>query len=306
MTGFGQSLQGRRVYGSGSYAPTRGQVSAQGMQGYLRREMSGNNQGMYGGVSRFGRDGMSDTRSGAAKAALNRQMGGNKWAGIEGHTGSGYGGWQNGARPPVNGGNGGNGGNPKSPAGSQPPPVGNPNTAPTVTVNDAGILELPYSPAWNQQILGGLEDTNSALLALQQQQQQQALQYAADKRQADIDYTNTQRSTLNDNSGRGVAFSSGYGVAVGKDANDHNNLVNILDLSNAQANSGYDFDRTAIINAFKDQLRQGSLEYADSLVEGAGTLGYGDPGKPLHQSPTRKKKKMKSGPRVPNNWQGGW
>lgn len=285
MNAFGA---GRTVYGSGSYAPTRGQVSAQGMQGYLRRETRRNNQGIYGGVSRFGGDGQSDTRSGMARQALARQQQ-NKWGGIEGRPGfnpnvkGGRGGKGGGSGPrPVANGGGANGTN---------APVGAPVSTPSVVVNDDGTLELPYSPAWNEEILGGLQDTNSALLALQQQQQQQALQYASDKKGASDEYVTTKRDTLNDNASRGVAFSSGYGVAVGQDANNYNNLVNSLDLANSQANAGYDFDRTAIINAFKDQLRQGSLSYADSLVEGAGSLGYGGRGRGHRQSPTRKPKK---------------
>lgn len=283
MTGLTASLQGRNVYGSGSYAPTRGQVSAQGMQGYLRREMRGNNQGMFGGVSRFGRDGRSDTRSGMAAQALARQQR-NRPGNQKGLGGVN---WRDRGRTAFQGQNRGN--SPASPGGNaQGAAVGAPASSapPTVTVNDAGILELPYSPAWNQEILGGLQDTNSALLALQQQQQQQALQYASDKRMAGIGYDETQRQTLNDSSGRGTAFSSGYGVAVGRNANDYNNLLNSLDLDNSQANAGYDFDRTAIINAFKDQLRQGSLAYADSLVEGAGTLGYGSRGPGYQQTGT--------------------
>lgn len=312
MPGFMQNLQGRRVYGSGSYAPTRGQVSAQGMQGYLRRELRGNNQGMYGGVSRFGRDGRSDTRSGAAKSALMRQgQFGNKWSGKEGVTGPGGINWKNRGRKP----------NAQARQAqqiqaslSEGPPVGSasaapsPSATPSVTVNDAGILELPYSPAWGQDVMGGLEDTNAALLALQQQQQQQALQYEADKRQAGIDYTNIQRDTLNDNAARGVAFSSGYGVAVGRDANDYNNLTNALALANSQANAGFDFERTAIINAFKEQLRQGSLDYADSLVEGAGTFGYGQPGQGYRMKPNNRPKptKKKTQPSKPNKPRSGF
>lgn len=58
---------GKRVYRGGSFAPNRGKVNP---GGYIKREVRKR------GVSQIGGDGMSDTRSGLAKAALARMQAG--------------------------------------------------------------------------------------------------------------------------------------------------------------------------------------------------------------------------------------
>lgn len=61
-------MTGKTVFGNGSYAPTRGTNNP---AGYIKRDI--NKSGPFGGVSRFGSTGRSETRSGLAKAALARQ-----------------------------------------------------------------------------------------------------------------------------------------------------------------------------------------------------------------------------------------
>lgn len=297
MVNMAQGLKGRTVYSGGSFAPTRGPVSGQGVQGYLRREVTKGNRGLYGGVSQFGRDGLSDTRSGVAQRAMQRRGGQQQTPPTHYTPEGGYG--NNPPRAQQQPGQQ----QQSQPAGqpvSQPPPPG----TPAVTVNANGILELPYSPAWGNEVLGGFQDTNTALADLQAQQQAQAAAYAMSKKQARDQYGNIQRDTLNDNASRGVAFSSGYGVAVGKDANDFNNYNNNLDVENSQLNAGFDFNRTSILNAFKDQLRQASLDYANSLTQDAGTLGYGQDTGPV-SGPASGSNHAGNRPRPPTS-QGGW
>ena len=64
-----QASRGRTVYSGGSFAPTKGPVSAQGAQGYIQRSIRQGNAGLWGGSSKWGRDGKSDTRSGVAPVA---------------------------------------------------------------------------------------------------------------------------------------------------------------------------------------------------------------------------------------------
>lgn len=59
---------GKTVYGNGSYAPNRGTNNP---AGYIKREV--NKTGPLGGVSNFGSTGRSETRSGLARKALERQ-----------------------------------------------------------------------------------------------------------------------------------------------------------------------------------------------------------------------------------------
>ena len=68
-----QASTGKTVYGGGSFAPNRGQVSAKGAEGYVKREManqakSGNR--VFSAVSTTVREGKSDTRSGVAHSII--------------------------------------------------------------------------------------------------------------------------------------------------------------------------------------------------------------------------------------------
>lgn len=276
-----QFSRGRAVYSQGSYAPTRGQVSAQGAQGYLKREL---NKPGKAGVSQWGKDGQSDTRSGMAKAALDRknaanngrpQLGGPRPP-IKnpqvGQPGGPSGGQSEGGTAPSTGG-------PKPPA--QPP-------QPVVEIGENGQLKLPYNQEFSEGVLGALQESNSSLLDIQNQQQQQALQYMQSNRDADVDYTNLKRSTLSDNAGRGTAFSSGYGLAVGNNANAYNTMKNDLATQHTMANSNFDLQRAGIYDSFNDTLRQGALAYGNSLTEQAGNLGYGTDKNPIAGGDTGK------------------
>lgn len=265
-----QFSRGRVAYGSGSYAPTRGQVSAQGAQGYLKRELRKNTKQ---GVSSYGGDGMSDTRSGVAAAALRlKNKGGASWGATNsgkpqtpnpGRTyelpdESGMGDWrkdQPGGGTPATGG-------------------GNPET-PNVQIGANGQLELPYNANWNSTVLSSLGDYNSQLLDLQTQRQQQALDFMNQNRQADQDYTNLKRDTLSQSAGAGTAFSSGYGLAVGNNANAYNTFKNQLASQNALANNSFDLQQSSIVDNFNNILRQGALGLADETAQNAGSLGFG-------------------------------
>ncbi len=270
----GTTLRGRNVYGSGSYAPTKGRVSAAGSQGYLKRSI----RQQINPVRSVGGDGQSDTRSGLAAAAMQRRI----------------------AQQPKN-----NGFHVASttpfPTAQQPQPV-NPNGqavgggaqsgaaansmggTPQVVVNNNGQLELPYSPAWSQELLTQMGQYNSDLAALQADQQQSNLQFAAQRRLTDTEYTDTKRTTRNRNGGAGTLFSSAYGVQSLDDANDYQNTINELTAQQSASETAYDTQRTAIINGFKSILQQQALQYAESVAENAGSLGYGQESAEPHRN----------------------
>lgn len=282
-----QFSRGRAVYAGGSYAPTRGQVSAKGAQGYLKRELNKNTrvQTPHPGSSQWGKDGQSDTRSGIAKAALKRKDKA-AWGPQPGSGNPGTGG----TRPPIKNEQVGQPGGPTNPTGNEgggsaggggtggataPPPE------PTVVVNEAGQLQLPYSAEWGEGVLGALQESNQGLLELQSQQQQQALDYMKSTRNLDTQYTDLKRDTLSDNAGRGTAFSSAYGTAVGRNANQYNTMKNDLISENALANTGFDLQRAGIYDAFNDTLRQAALRFAEDTSNQAGELGYGQTNNPI-------------------------
>lgn len=282
MYGAQQSLTGKRVYGSGSFAPTRGQVSAQGAQGYLRRNLAqrakkaimprpGFNgiEGNRVGAMRIGADGKSDTRSGVASAALARlkQTPGTKPGLPGGHgqtpginpTGPGGGPMHDGGPVTTTPGSGGNGG----------------NTPPTVTINQSGQMELPYDSQYSAELYSSLNDFNNQLMQLQIAQQQQQAQYAQQMRDEGIAYGQQQISDLATNAGAGTAFSSRYATDVGHTSGQHQNNVSDLTGGNAQYAQQVAAQKAAIQDAFNQQLQQAAAERASNAAADAGNLGYG-------------------------------
>lgn len=64
---------GKRVYNGVSQSPNRGQVSAKGAQGYIKRELRKKQKS--GVLRQVGSDGKSDSRSAVAALALKRMRG---------------------------------------------------------------------------------------------------------------------------------------------------------------------------------------------------------------------------------------
>lgn len=80
MANIRKALLGKRVYAGVRTSPNKGQVSAKGAQGYLKRELRKRSVGKAPGpvtiarpiVRPKGKDGKSDSRSGVAAVALRR------------------------------------------------------------------------------------------------------------------------------------------------------------------------------------------------------------------------------------------
>lgn len=78
MANFRKALLGKRVYAGVRTSPNKGQVSAKGAQGYLKRELRKRSVGTSPVkiarpiVRPKGKDGKSDSRSGVAAVALRR------------------------------------------------------------------------------------------------------------------------------------------------------------------------------------------------------------------------------------------
>lgn len=289
---FNSFAAGKKVYGNGSYAPTRGRVSAQGAMGYLQREINKPNapQKLFNGVSTFGRDGQSDTRSGVAAGML-ANRGGMMKAGTgpvrnpgptpPPSTEDGTTNQQGPSNPgpnspepnPQPGGTGsGNGG----PVGA--PPFSPPN--PTIEIGADGILQLPYDAEWSQSVLDAMSSMNSQLMDLNFSSQEQAMEYGRANRDADIEYTGVKRGTLGANSQGGTAFSSQYGNAVGQNATAYGNYKNDLLMDNNLFKTRTDYERLAIQNAFNEMLRQDIINRGANGVDGIPNTPGGNSGNP--------------------------
>lgn len=268
--------RGRPVYPGGSFAPNRGQVSAQGAQGYLQRELK---KGPYGGVSQVGSDGRSDTRSGVAASALQRRRPGGKP--------QGPGGRPQGSNPPASTVSGvmphpstqqplpsnNNGG-------SQQPQVPQAPQPPQVVITPTGQLELPTTGQFSQDVLAALDQYNSDLIGLNMDEQSEGMEYTKNRRDTDIKYDDTKRSTLSNNASRGTAFSSGYGVAVSRNARDYQNMINDQDTKHNLFNQMSSLKRSSILTAFQRMLAQSAMNNANDLSGDAGNLGLGEPETP--------------------------
>lgn len=167
---------------------------------------------------------------------------------------------------------------------ANPPPLGpgddpsigqDPYTPPTVTVNENGQLDLPYSEGMTQDIIDAKESANQALLGMQQEEQQQGLEYQQMLRDANFDYKDAAKQALNSYAGRGMAFSSGYGNAVAENANQFNQYVNDLNQSDTLFKQGMGSQRAQLQNSLNDMLRRWGLRRAGELEGQAGDLGYG-------------------------------
>lgn len=259
-----QALTGNRVYGGVSNSPNRGAVSAAGAKGYIQRELKKN----AGIATPVGRDGKSDSRSTVASRALNRAamhaQGGNKIK-----PGSG----KNKIKP-----GGGKGSNPikgKAPVGNaEPTPTPAPKR-PVVTITPDGQLQLPYTDTMGQAGLEALNESNAALLDLQQQQQQQAMQYTQANRDLDINQQQDNRDILNSNAAGGTAFSSQYARQRVNSDQQYQNQRGDLELQNTAFNQAAEARRAAILEVFNRMLQSGAYDNVNELAQNAGKLGYG-------------------------------
>lgn len=254
-----QAQTGNRVYGGTSQAPNRGQVSAAGAQGYIKRELR--NKKRAGVQRRIGGDGQSDNRSAVAAQALKRTQQtkkvifNNEGRPITTHTDTTH--TDNTPPPPA-----------------PPPPT-------QVQVSADGILQLPYDQSFGTEQLAAINDANDKLLGLKVEGDQHAMQYGQGRRDIDSAYSSLKNQTLNENAASGTAFSSRYGTAVANNAGQYANQLGDLELENANFNQNRSFQTSAIQSSLNQQLAALAQQYADSLNDQAGTLGYGQNQQPI-------------------------
>lgn len=291
---FNRFSAGKKVYARGAHRPTAGRVNP---AGYIAREAR--NRAKKRSVSRVGRDGQSDTRSGLAKAAIARTQ---SMTGSVPKTAPGA----PIAMKPVSTmapapvpGQVPRPGAPVTETGNMSQPAGTPAVpqVPHIQINPNGTLDLPYDIQATSDLLAQKEAANTALLDLQSAEQQQALDFTTQRRDLDIDYEGIRREALNRASGRGTAFSSGYGVDVGNNARDYNNVLNDLIAGNNAFQQDATKQRNNIVTNFNDFVRKEALDRAARLAEQAGKLGYGKNANPT--TGTKDPGKVKQVPRKP-------
>src|SRR5699024_371087 len=198
--------------------PNRGQVNA---QGYLQRELKKQGQiqqprppqaprppqgniGQYGGVSTFGQDNQSDTRSGVAQSMLQNQQGTDQQDPLE------Y----------------------DSPVKATGKKI-NPSKAltetqgakPVVKVTSVGKLKMPYNFKYASAALKEKQKAQEALAKANREWEEGKLEVGQQRYEADTQYEQLAQDTLNQHAAAGTAFSSGYGTSVRSNVTDYNSIL---------------------------------------------------------------------------------
>ena len=267
---------GSRVYRGTSTTPNRGQVSAKGAQGYIKRELSKKNQA--GVQRRVGGDGKSDNRSAVAAKAMERrreqqhkQQMKHKKALHKYQTQKEKAAAAKAAADAATA----DAKTKKAEAEIPPPITDEMKPAQQVEITRDGILQLPYDQQFGAEQLAAITGANDELLGLKVEGDQQALEYGKTKRQTDLAYNSLAKQTLNENAASGTAFSSRYGTAVANNATARANEMGDLEMANTNFLQNQNLQRQTIQTALNQQLAALAQQQADNLNADAGTLGYG-------------------------------
>jgi hypothetical protein len=194
--------------------------------------------------------------------------------------------------------------NPGSPTPTSGDPV--PEFQP-IQINANGTLDLPYDSQTSADLLAQKEAANQALLDLQAGEQENELDYSQGSRDLERNFEDVRRAAINQAAGRGTAFSSAYGVQVGRNATDYNNQKSDLLSGYSGFKSNAEKQRMGIVNTFNDWVRKNALDRAASEAENAanyatssGVKGTKDPGpikKATPKTPNKPKPKTQNKPR---------
>lgn len=141
---------------------------------------------------------------------------------------------------------------------------------------DALLAKLtPYDPQAAAEKMTAQRSLDDVLSQLTQQRQNLAEDYTTNSRQLDTQQPNDSRAVLGNYSGRGMAYSSGYGTAVGNlsdaYANQRSALTSALNRGNANATGQEASARSSYLDAIGTILGNTTA----NLTTSAGQLGLG-------------------------------
>lgn len=284
MANTTQMLRGNTVYGSGSYAPNQGHVSAQGVQGYLQRDMTNQNQM----ASSVGGDGKSDTRSGASASLRDRLNQGSN----QGST------WGQLATP-------GGGPNPgQTPTYAASTPTGSPLYSGTVTAaakpaavptGVTGKLSLPGNIDYADSVLGAYSSLSAQLNQNYNDAVANETEYANNMYGLNKEYAKQQGVTRSTQGGQGTLYSSANVNAVKNDLEGYNTQAN--EQKTVYQNNRNAFANTAQTtkNAWTGQLQQAARTDAEKKSAAAKARAAADAAKKAADTKSAKQKKAATG-----------
>lgn len=298
MANTAQMLQGNTVYGKGSYAPNTGHVSAQGVQGYLQRDMA-NKSSM---VSSVGGDGQSDTRSGAA-AALQGQFNSNSGP---------VAGTSQGQQPQQQV-------DPNSYA--APTPVGSPLYSSTVTspvtpsavpTGVTGKLSLPGNIDYSNAVIGAYGSLSDQLNQTYNNAVANETEYAQNMNELNKGYAEQQGNTRAAQGGQGTLYSSANATAIQKDLDNYNDQSNKQTTEYQKNRNAFQNTAQTLKNNWSSQLDQAAKDDAAKKAAAAKARAEANAAKKAADKKSAKQKKdnrtsaqkMKDANKALNNPQG--
>ncbi len=281
MSNLQSMLTGNRVYRMSSHAPNRGQVNA---TGYIQRGIRQQNQG----VSQWGSDGQSDTRSGIAAAALRaRAAQSSQTAYMNQGTQPNPGSWPGQA-------------NPQQPQPSQQNtlmqpkqgalttnPFVAPSMAPTAKVQTTatGAIKLPYSFTNRLGIVSQRSKLGDTLAGLEKQRQADILSYLENSKGEADKYGQQARDLLDSYASRGLATSTGYGSASDQNMADYQDVMSkLLEGATRSANT-HQSERARAISNYNRYVQAQAIQQGYNIIKKAGTVTL------KKKSSSKKKKK---------------
>ena len=144
----------------------------------------------------------------------------------------------------------------------------------------------PYDPQGGVDALNAKRTLDQNLINLTGQENTLNQQYGTSRRDYEQKIPELARQLLSGYASRGMAFSSGYGSAVGEQQADIARGLSGLDQQKQQALADITSNRGLANTGYQNDLASSLVNTINRLSARAGTLGYGAKGKDIFNDPT--------------------
>lgn len=253
---FNRFAAGNKQYGlAGSRRPTAGPVNP---SGYIQRELA--RRSNQQGVSKVGRDGQSDTRSGLAHNAIKNNLGNNIGRGpaapnpprspnapkAKSNLPS-FGMTRNGQQQAIN------------PAAAVRPQAA--AAPPATPVTASGQLQIPYDSEYYDQVLNAQQNFDAEMMGIGFEEQDHALALQQFIRELEEGYVDRKRGTLNNAGASGMLQSSLHSTGINEDAREYTQAKTDSEMEDVNRRNQWATRKTGAQNFFNQNVQRayGSL-----------------------------------------------
>lgn len=144
----------------------------------------------------------------------------------------------------------------------------------------------PFDPQGAVDNINAKRTLDQNLINLTNQENQVNSQYGNSRQQFEQKVPELSRRLLSSYAGRGMAFSSGYGDALGNQQRDITNELSNLDQQKATALADIVSQRGLSNTGYQNDLASSLINTTSRLSSKAGTLGFGPKGRDIYNDPT--------------------